>query len=444
MRKVRSLLLIGFIGVIVLLPAICLHAQPIEIPLAEGLEIARQQSLEVVVAEANAKIEQAELSRLRADRWPSLSLSLNGGQRFGLGFDQTTGELTQQSVEVAGANLSANVTLFDGFEGRARRRAAEAAVRAAELDVSRAERLAQEAVLTAYQEIAQAEAVRQSAEATVEAQERIFEIVNARVQAGESPRVERDRQRGSLAEARAAALDADHAVDVAHARLVRLLGLDPTKDYTFPANLDEPTAPLAADSALIALGLFQRDDVQSADLAVQAGEAGRRAEKASRFPTLRLGASVGTDFTSANEDIAFFDQLEDNRRARWGLTLSFPIFDKGVTDAAVRRAEAQAVRLEAEAVDLRRAVTLEVQEARLAAAHWDARLELAEKRFASAQSAAEISEAAYAAGASTLDAVALTQSDFAAARSQAAQARVVAAFARLFLDLAVGNPIRYQ
>lgn len=81
------------------------------------------------------------------------------------------------------------------------------------------------------------------------------------------------------------------------------------------------------------------------------------------------------------------------------------------------------------------------QRGSLAVAHWDARLELAEERFVSAQSAAEISEAAYAAGASTLDAVALTQSDLAAARSQVAQARVAAAFARQFLDLAVGNPV---
>ena len=195
-------------------------AQPRAVPLGEALALARERALDVL--RADAAIAQAQITvDAVADRGrPSLALSVGGGQRYGLSFDQTSGGLTQSRVESLDLGLDVGYTLFDGYERRADRRAAQATLRVAELDRTRARQTAGLAVLQGYLTIAQARATADVAAADVATQRELLEVVSVQAEYGERPAYEVTQQRERVATAQARGLAAERDRALAEARLV--------------------------------------------------------------------------------------------------------------------------------------------------------------------------------------------------------------------------------
>ena len=380
------------------------------VPLDRALELARTESLPVLRAAAQVASADASVAALDDGRWPRLSLSLGGGQRYGLAFDQTTGDLTQATVEAVDVGVSASYVVFDGFERRAAIRAAEATVRAAELDGVRAGQEAERAVLAGYLDAAEAKALRRIAEANEAAERRLLEEVEAQVAFGARAPSELDQQRERVAAAQGAALQADRQLARAHAGLVRTLGLDPAGRYAFPL----PEAPLseerASEAVLIERALAARADVQAARAARRSIQADRRAARAARLPQVALVGSVGTSYTSANDATGFAGQVGDNRSGSLGLRVSLPILDQGATRSGLRRAEARALAVDADAESVRRTIAFEVQEALADRRQLDAEAEVARVRLEAAQSALDAELARFQAGTTTLQAVAQLRS----------------------------------
>lgn len=411
-------------------------AQPRAVPLAEALDLARRHSVAVLRAAADEAGAEASLAAVRAERWPALSASVGAGQRYGLGFDATTGALTQETVESADVALFGEAVVFDGGEWRRRARAADAERRAAALGGAEAVRRAEIAVVRGYLAVAQAEAAREVAEAEVAAQERLAAEVAAQVAAGARPASETAEQAERLAAARLGALAADRDRALAAADLVRLLGLDPSDTYAFPAPILAPDAP--ADS-LAARALRTRPDVRAAEAAAQAAAAQLRAARAATRPTVALTASLGTGYTSADPATGFPGQLGDNRAGAIGLRVSVPLLDRGADRSRVRRSEAALAARRVEADGLAREAAYEVRVAAIELAALADRRALAEARVAAAEAALDAAAARYAAGATTLQAVAQLRSRWVEARTQRALLDVAVGFTRLLLTLAAGE-----
>lgn len=420
-----------------LLLAAPLAAQTV-VPLNDALGIARTQTLEVLRADARVQSARITAESIEDRRWPSLSLSAGGGQRYGLSFDQTSGDLTQATVESLDLGLQANYVVFDGYERRAETSAADADLKSAQLTRARAAQQAGVAVLNGYLAIAQAEAATTIARENVAAQTDLLAEIAVQVTYGERAQYEQSQQEERVATAQAAVLIAERDRALAQARLVRILGLDLTQDYTFPTPEASGAEPLATTSILVNRALEARDDLRATTAAVQASEAEARAARASRLPQIAVGAYVGTSFSSAGET-AFPAQVGDNRAGSLRLGISVPIFDRGLSRQRIRQAEAQASALRAEQDDARRAIALEVQELWIRFDALTAQIATADVRVRAADEALAAERARFDAGDSTLQAVSLLQARAVEARTSRAQLGVEARFQRLLLALAVGE-----
>jgi len=406
------------------------------VPLDEALDRAHTQAIDVLRADAQIESARVSVEAARDRRWPALSLDLGGGQRYGLSFDQTSGDLTQSTVESMDVGVSASYLVFDGNERRAETRSAEATLRAAELNRARAEQVASAAVLRGYLAVAQAEAARAVSVENVAAEEELLRVVEAQVEMGERPAFEVAQQQERVATARASVVAAERDREIAEARLVRLLGLDPSGAYTFPVPPPaDGTVPGA--EALAALALDQRTDLRAAEVAVEAAEADGRAARASRLPQVSVGAYVGTSYSSAGE-VTFPGQIGDNRAGSLRLGVSLPILDRGQSRQRIRQAEARATALRAEQADAERAVALEVRELRIELDALDAQAELAEVRVAAAEAALDAERARYEGGETTLQSVSQLQARLVEARTERERIRVAARFQRRLIDVAVG------
>ncbi len=419
-------------------------AQPRAVPLDQALALARDRALDVLRADAAVAQAQIATDAVADRRLPSLSLALGGGQRYGLGFDQTSGGLTQSRVESMDVGLDVGYTLFDGFARRADGRAAQATLRAAELDRTRARQAAATAVLQGYLAIAQARAAAAVAAQDVATQRELLDAVAVQAEVGERPGYEVAQQRERVATAQAGVLAAERDQALAEARLVRVLGLD-GGDYTFPTDSAEPAPanaggpPPSVDAeALVDRALAARPDLAAAQAAVQAAEADRQAARAGRLPTVTVGAYLGTGFSSAAQ-AALVGQLGDNRAGALRLNVSVPLLDRGAVRQRVRQAEARATFLERDREDARRGVALEVRERAIALDALDAQSALADVRVEAAQAALAAERARFDAGEATLQAVSILLTRLVEAEAERARLAVEARFERLFLAVAVGD-----
>ncbi|WP_412070025.1 TolC family protein [Rubrivirga sp. IMCC43871] len=423
-----------------LLLAVGVSAQPAErvVPLGEALGLARVHSAAVLRAAAEAEGARASLDAVRASRRPALSAYGGGGQRYGLAFDQTTGALTQATIESIDAGLAAEVVVFDGFEARSRARSASAALLAARLGGERAAHAAAAETVRGYLAVAQARAAREVAEAEAHAQARLADEVAAQVALGARPASETAEQAERVAAAQTAVVLATRDLALARAGLVRLLGLDPAGTYAFPAPPAADPTPLPPTEALVTDALRTRPDIRAADAATAAARSDIRAAHASRLPRIALAASVGTGFTSAAAN-PFGGQLSDNRAGSLGLRVSVPLLDRGATRAQVRQATARASALGADAADARRAAALDVETSRVRLDALAEMLPLASARVAAAETALAAERARYDAGTTTLQAVSQLRTRLTASRTDAAVLAVTTRFERLLLALATGT-----
>ena len=408
------------------------------VPLDEALATARSESLPVLRAAAQVEAAEASLGAVRDGRWPALSLSLGGGQRYGLTFDQTAGGLTQETVEAVDVGVSGSYVVFDGFERRAATRAAEATLRAAELNGVRAGQEAARTVLAGYLDVAEAEARRAIAAANEEAERQLLAEVEAQVAFGTRPDYEVAQQTERVAAAEGAGLQAERERERAAARLVQILGLDAARAYVFRLPEGPPAEAVPDPDAAVARALAARPDLEAATAAQRAVESDRRAARAGRLPEVAIVGSVGTTFSSANQAVGLPRQLGDNRSGGVGLRVSLPLLDRGSTRARVRQAEARAATLGVEAETVRRTVVYEVTEAVSALRGLAAQARVAAARRQAAEAALDAELARFEAGTTTLQAVAQLRSRAVEARIEAERIRIQQRVQRRVLELALG------
>lgn len=418
-----------------LLLALPLAAQT-AVPLDEALRTARTSALDVLRADAAVQSARVSVDAVSDGRLPSLSVSTRGGQRYGLSFDETSGRLTQARVESFSVGLVVGYDVFDGAERRALGLSAEAGLRAAELDRARAEQKAAAVVLNGYLALAQADVARRVAIEEVDAQQGLLDEVTAQVELGERPAFEQAQQREQVAAAQAAIAAAERDRRLAEARLVRTLGLDPMGTYTFPVPALEADVPLPDD--LVRQALDNRTDLRAAEVAVEASAADGRAARAARLPQVSLNAYVGTSYSSAGEAV-LFNQVGNNRAGELGLSLSVPIFDRGVSRERIRRAEARGASLRAEEEAIRRAIALDVQELRIELDALADQQALADIRVDAATMALDAERARFTLGETTLQSVSIALARAVAARAEQERLAVTARFQRRLIQIAIGE-----
>jgi len=145
--------------------------------------------------------------------------------------------------------------------------------------------------------------------------------------------------------------------------------------------------------------------------------------------------SVGTGLTETGAEL-------DNMAWNWnaGATLTWPLYQGGLTVAQVDEARAQLNSLHADVDAQRQRIRLEVEQARLALRAAKATLEASDEAVVSARERMRLAEGRYAAGAGSSLELSDAQLALANAQAQRVRADYTLASARASLLLALGEP----
>lgn len=460
-------------------------ASPEVITITDAVRIAVERSTELQRAVVADRASALNVSSARAGRLPSVNAQVSPSQQYGLTFDQTTGSLSSQTVESMNVGLGLDMRLYDGRRTRYSVVQAELQRDAARVSVKRTE---QQVALDVAQKFLQLLLDRELVEvqqAQLAAAVKQLEQVNILVDGGARPRGDAIAQEAVVSERRGALIEAQGGVARDEAILVQAIGLDPLRSYEFVgpslAALEDAGALEARPTTLSELldaAFGSRPDLQAQALRIDAAEAGIGIARSGSRPSVDLGASVGTGYSSLQQRLAdpdsepptipvqladgtpvlvggqpftfpagsperertpIFSQLTDNRSGRIGLTLSVPIFDRYQTRRATAQAQIQADDERLQLETLRRQVAAEVQQSAVEVDIAAARLQSAEAQVGAAEAALQVEQDRYALGGGTLYQVADVQSRLAQAQSSRAQAAYGLVFRLALVRLAVGD-----
>jgi outer membrane protein len=379
MTRILHLLAAVLLVVTALSPALSQAAPPV---LTEGdavaLALKQNPTLEIARRELNIGLIQAERAR------PALRPELTGSasQIFRtprVDLPGTPDEvILPNSLSQFRLDLRQPLYQFGAGKAPAERAAAMAAAARSEYRTAELDTIQQ--VREAYAGVVRAEGMSGVSRRGLELAEenrRLTGLLQERGLQAEVDVLEADR---ALAEAQAGRVRAENGIALARGNLNRLLGRSIDDPFAVEAGgaLPAEPAPLAE---LTAQAMAQRPEAETLRQQIAQAEAGIRLAKASRLPRVNLEASYALQTKTV---------LQPRSGLAAGVSLTFPIFDGGVTRFTVREAEERLAQLRSGLTALEQGMALEIEQQRLAMAEARARRELAGRAAAAAEKALEI------------------------------------------------------
>lgn len=407
----------------------------------EAIRIALEQNIDVRRAQNAAALGKVSVSEARSQFLPDFRASTTGAKNYGRSFDSTEGQIVDQTTKSLSLGVDSNVTLFDGFGNTANLRSAKLTGAATEQELLRTRETVAFTVatnfLTLIQQQEQLRVQRENLAAATALEQQIKQYVDA----GSRTIADLYQQQASSASARFAVVEAERTVELARVDLIETLQLDPTATYEFQAPADNTAAASAAEFNLNNLqtrASVQRVDLKAQQSRVDAADQNVRVARSSRWPTVSLGAGYSTAYTSASP-FSFSDQLDQRRGGSVNLGVSVPIYDRGATGNATRRAEILADNERLVMENLQQGVALQVRRSYLDFQSAREQLVNAQAQLRAAELALQASQDRYEAGASTLVELTQARATQVRAASDLVSARSNLQFQRILLDYYVGD-----
>jgi outer membrane protein len=330
------------------------------------------------------------------------------------------------------AGVNASLLLYDFGQSVGKWRAAREGV-SSQVDSERMVRLGVVlGVRTNYLACSTQKALVRVAREQLVNQSRHLRQVEGFVAVGAKPALDLAQARTDRANAEVQVINAENAYALAKTQLNQAMGVEGSIDFDVSAQL---LAPVGGEEAsvdvLMARARRARPDLMSLERQIQAQALTVRALKGGYWPSLSASTGVSDSGTQ-------LDQLTWNWNA--GLTLTWPIYQGGLTRAQVDEANANLDALSAQRDALEQQLRVQVEQARLAVRAAKATLSAAEEALVNARELLRLAEGRYALGVGNIIELGDAQLAWTNAAVQRIQADFNLATARAQLMDALGMP----
>lgn len=406
-------------------------ASPRVLSLDDAVRLASQNQPQLRQARAGTEAAQARADEARAPLLPQLtgSAAYKRGTANLPGFPESSSSVNQWAF---GATLSQLVWDFGQTTGRheaARESAAaqQATERATQLQVLYS-------VRSAFFTARAARDLVGVARETLQNQEAHLRQVQGFVEVGRSPEIDLAQVRTDRANAEVQLIQAQNGYETAKAQLNQAMGIEGPTDYevaddTLPV-VEGEDAPI---DVLLAEALPRRPDVVSLQAQVRAQEATLRSVQGGYWPSLGLAAGASDVGPEVNGP-----GMTWNWSA--GATLTWNLFQGGLTSAQAREARASLTGLEAQLDAVKQQVRFDLEQARLPVRAAKAALSAAAEALFNARERLRLAEGRYQTGAGSIIELGDAQVALTSAAAQKVQADYALSAARALLLRALGRP----
>ena len=392
--------------------------------LEDALRLALQNNGLARAALAETDAANARLAAARANLYPSIDLSssttrtrIEGGgaiadttqRQNGFGLEWLLLDNGQRELRIRQSSRTAEAT----------RQSTRETLRRVLFQTARA-----------YYEVLRRKELLQVADAAVRRAETLLEVAKAQAEVGTAPQKDVLQAEADLANARVQQIQARNALRLAETDLKRLIGWEAQKPLP---ELTAPDTPPTLDPALSVEQLWQRARLQRPDL--------RDAELRLQISRLGLDAARLNSLLRLQISVRGFREYDPNSRTQGSISIvaSYPLFDGGLTRAALREAEASLQSAQFRLQQAERDAYAEVESALLSLREASERLEASKIALAAAQRNFDAAQESLREGVGTIVEVLTAQLALITAETNLVQATYDAAVAELQLRLATGE-----
>lgn len=411
--------------------------------LEEALRTARQKQPQLRQARASVEAARARVDQARSSLLPQVN-GTGSYERTTANFAPRPGVVPQAITSAASASVYSTRTFnyfalgltgswlaWDSLQTWQRWRAAGASAEAQQRTSEMTEVQVLQTVRSAYFSARAQRALVKVARDQLTNQDHHLTQIEAFVKVGTRPEIDLAQVRSDRANAVVSLINAENNYAVGRAQLNQAMGVAGSTEYEVADEVLPPIAgeDLSADS-LVAEAQRARPDLQSLERQIAADELTVRAARAGYWPRISLSTSVTDEGTE-------IDHLAWNWNAT--ATLTWPIFQGGLTRGQVREAEANLSSLVAQRDTLLLQVRVDVKQALLGVRAARAGLSAASEALTNAAERMRLAEGRYQAGVGNIIELSDAQVALTNAAAQRVQSEYNLATARAALLRALGR-----
>ncbi|WP_434701747.1 efflux transporter outer membrane subunit [Pseudomonas sp. D1-36] len=403
------------------------------------IEQARRDSHDLAAAMARVRQAQASAVIAGAPLLPQITAGLNGNRQEllrGQGYSQLDVDRDNRTIDYYDANLSATYELDFWGGKRAARDSALSTLSASQSDRATVELTLLSGVANSYTQALSLREQQRIAKLNLGNARNVLDLVQTRYDAGSATALELSQQKSLVAAQERRLPQVQQQAREALITLAALLG-EPVQSLQLD---DEPFDALrwpAIDAGVPSDLLLRRPDIAAAEARLAAAQADITVARAAMLPSATLGLSLAT-----GADIA--DQLLRNNVYNLGAGLAAPIFNNGRLKAERARATAR----QEELLEAYRAAIIngfaDVEKALNGIHGLDRQRQWQSEELHQAQTAFDIAQRRYQAGAEDLLTVLETQRTLFAAQDMNVQLRLARVQASVALYKALGGGWRVK
>lgn len=370
-----------------------------QVTLQDAIETTLERNLQIKQAEFGYQLSEEDLFQAKSELYPNLNVGLDNSYVYGLTFDQTSGRLIRGNdwTTSAGAQLSSSVTLFQGFQkiNQIKANKIQLSVEATEVEKVKNDLIL--SVVTNYLEAITNGELYEAAVQQVELSREQLRQDSIQFQVGNKTMADLAQAENQVATDELNTMSSENAYELSMLNLKQLMELSP--DTTF--SLEKPSiAEIMAEYAITSFddvfkkALLEQPAIEQAGYYKELALKNIDIAKGAYYPSLSLSAGYGTNYSSramdliTGEQMRFYDQINENKSLRGGLTLQVPIFNNNRTRVAVSKAKIGYLQAENEEALVRRNLEKTIAQAILD-------LRSANKQYFASQVAFNTSRVAY-------------------------------------------------
>jgi outer membrane protein len=294
--------------------------------LQECVQIATTNNLEVKQGDFVMQRAGVNLRQAKGNMVPTLTGSINHALRTGRSIDPSTNEYVNQELRSADYSLDANVTLFNGLRLLNALKSNQYAYEATKMEWQWSkDQLMLNVILAYLQILSSSDLLAQAKQQADVTQKQVDRLQLMNEQGAIKPSDLYDMQ-GLLADNKLNVVNNQNSLDAAKLALSQLMNVAFNKNLQIERlSIDQFDMNYSATpDSIYQIAVQQLSLIKAADLRTKSAEKAVASAKGSLFPSVGMGASLYTPYSST-QNIKYYNQLSNNYNTAVGIGINIPI-----------------------------------------------------------------------------------------------------------------------
>ncbi|WP_313263432.1 TolC family protein [Sphingobacterium sp.] len=425
------------------------------VSVADAIKMTLERNIQIKQAELNKDLAAQDVFQAKSNLYPSLNAGVTQRLNYGFFFDQVAGQpiTGNQWTNSAIGSLSSNVNLFKGFQQVNQIKENKSKLESSATQVEKIKNDLVLNVLVTYLDAITNYELYTASEGQLKLSQQQYKLDSIQFAVGNKTIADIAKSKNQVATDELNRVNLENSYQLSLLTLKQLMEMPPQTNISLVRPIVEYSLLKVENSDAVEVyetALRHQPDIKKASLDKDVAARQIEIAKGGYYPSLDLGLSYGTNYSSEGQDyltrqkLSFNDQLGRNKALGTTLNLIVPIFNNNQNKVNVAKAKIGLKQAEANEQLAKNNLNKAVNQAVLDVNAAKQRYSSATVAFASAETAFKATKERYDIGMANSLELFTAQTERNKAEFDLIQAKYNVIFRSKIIDYYIGNPIQFD